>query len=382
MADDDDLLPMRDAPAEPNEPTETGEPVPSWARDVEPSGPVKTRRANVGGRSFSSRNPTTIGAIGLVIILVLLWAAFNASKLPIIGGGTKYSAYFTEAAGLVPGDPVRVAGVKVGSVSSVSLDGPKHLVKITFRIKHAFIGNDSHVDIKLKTLLGAKYLSIDSSGPGKQKPGDTIPATRTTSPFDIYPAFTELTQTVDSINTDQLAKALNTLSSDFSGTPSTVKTVLSGLTRLSTTIASRDTELTTLLSQANAVTGVLADRDQQLTTLLADGSALLDELNSRRDAIHELLVNTTALSNQLEGLVSDNQKTIGPMLANLHEVLRVIQANQDDLDRSIQLFAPYYRVFNNSIGNGRWFDNYICNLGAAGVAGILGFASNDAGCQP
>ena len=53
------------------------------------------------GRSFASRNPTTIGAIGLVIIAVLLWAAFNAAKLPIIGGGTQYSAIFSEASGLV-----------------------------------------------------------------------------------------------------------------------------------------------------------------------------------------------------------------------------------------------------------------------------------------
>ena len=63
------------------------------------------------GRSFASRNPLMIGSIGLVVIAVLLWAAFNAAKLPIIGGGTQYTAIFTEASGLRPEDEVRIANL-------------------------------------------------------------------------------------------------------------------------------------------------------------------------------------------------------------------------------------------------------------------------------
>ncbi len=148
----------------------------------------------------AQRNPVTIGAIGLVFILVILYASFNAAKLPIIGGGTTYTAMFTEDAGLGPSDDVRIAGIKVGTVSSTSLDGA--LVKVKFKVKNAFVGNQSTVDIKLKTLLGAKYLAIDSIGTTKQDPHQAIGVDRTTSPFDIYPAFTELTQTVNSIDTD------------------------------------------------------------------------------------------------------------------------------------------------------------------------------------
>ena len=172
---------------------------------------------------------------------------------------------FTEDAGLGPNDDVRIAGVKVGTVSSTALDGNK--VKVKFKIKHAFIGDQSTVDIKLKTLLGSKYLSIDSVGTNKQKPSKAIPLQRTHSPFDIYPAFTGLTKTIDAINTDDLAKSFDTLSNAFSGTPASVKPVLTGLTRLSNTIASRDTELRTLLEKANGVTGVLASRDRAVAAV-------------------------------------------------------------------------------------------------------------------
>jgi phospholipid/cholesterol/gamma-HCH transport system substrate-binding protein len=358
----------------------------------EPSGPVKTRKVNVGGKPFSSRNPVTIGAIGLVIIGILLWAAFNASKLPIIGGGTTYTAYFTEDAGLRPNDDVRIAGVKVGTVSSIGLytgqcgtpqaaPAPPTCVRVKFKVKNAFVGSESHVAIAIKTLLGAKYLSIDSQGATKQKAGTPILLDRTTSPEDIYPTFTQLTQTIDTIDTQNMAKAFEVLAQDFSSTPATVKPVLTGLSRLSNTIASRNDALRALLAEANKVTGTLAQRSSNIQQLLSDGANLLQVLNDRRDAIHSLLVNTSTLAAQLEGLVQDNQKTIGPMLANLNGVLTLLKNNQDNLDRSLELMAPFYRVFANALGNGRWFDNYICNLGVGGIldSALNGFGG--AGCQ-
>jgi phospholipid/cholesterol/gamma-HCH transport system substrate-binding protein len=334
------------------------------------SKPVRTRKAPRIGKSFSSRNPTPIGAIGLVFILVLLFAAFNASSLPLIGGGTEYTARFTESANLKEGDDVRIAGVKVGEVQSVAIDNDQ--VKVVFTVKDGFVGNRSTVDIKLRTLLGAKYLAVDSVGSASQKSGQTIGIDRTTSPLDVYPAFTKLTDTIDDIDTGQLQKALGTLSDDFSQTPSSVGPVVRGLSRLSTTISSRDTQLRTLLSRANQVTGTLAARDRDLQKLLSDGNLLLEELNNRRDAIHSLLINTQVLATQLSGLVDDNQKTLTPLLNNVDELLTLLKNNEDSLDRGLALLGPFYRVFNNVLGNGRWFDNYIQNLNGAAVGGLVG----------
>ncbi len=322
----------------------------------------------VGGRSFGSRNPLPIGAIGLVVIAMLLWAAFNAQKLPIIGGGTVYSAAFTEAAGLAPGDEVRIAGVKVGQVESVSLQGTH--VAVDFRVKNAFVGNASTAAIDIKTVLGRKYLAVDSTGTAKQDAHSQIPTSRTTAPYDIYPALSQLTDTLGDIDTTQLAKAFETLAATFQNTPATVKQTLNGLERLSTTVASRDQALQTLLARANDVTTVLASRDAQITSLLNDGSLLFQELNLRRDAISQLLTNTSTLSVQISGLVADNQATLGPALAQLNGVLKILQNNRDNIDKGLALLAPFVRVFTNTLGNGRWFDAYIQNLSSTGLVCI------------
>lgn len=46
------------------------------------------------------RNPVAVGVIGLVVLALLGLAAYRADALPFIGGGTAYSADFTESAGL------------------------------------------------------------------------------------------------------------------------------------------------------------------------------------------------------------------------------------------------------------------------------------------
>lgn len=341
------------------------------------SGGMKTRRAPTG-RSFSSRNPVVIGAVSIVVIAILVFGAFNSSDLPIIGGGTVYTAQFSEAAGLRAGDEVRIAGVRVGAVDSVDLGDTA--IDVTFRVKNQFVGDETTASIEIKTLLGRKYLALDVRGAKEQNPDDEIPLARTVSPFDIYPAFQQLTQTTDAINSDQLAKAFSSLSSAFQDTPSSVKGVLDGLSRLSQTVASRDSQLRSLLASANSVTAVLAARSGDLQQLLNDGGLLLDELNQRRDAIRTLLTNTSALAIQLEGLVADNDATLTPALDQLSGVVDILTSNLDSIDRSLGLLAPFYRVFANTLGSGRWFDTYIQNFNVSfalqGLPGISAVPSS------
>jgi phospholipid/cholesterol/gamma-HCH transport system substrate-binding protein len=103
-------------------------------------------------KPIRERSPVAVAVVGLVILLGLGSAAYAADDLPVIGGGTTYRADFTESAGLNSGNEVRVAGVKVGKVTGVSLDRGR--VKVTFRVKDTWVGNASTVSIMIKTLLG------------------------------------------------------------------------------------------------------------------------------------------------------------------------------------------------------------------------------------
>jgi phospholipid/cholesterol/gamma-HCH transport system substrate-binding protein len=311
-------------------------------------------------KPIRERNPISVAVAGLAILAAIALLVYFSGDLPIIGGGTGYTAYFAEAAGLQPGNEVRIAGVTVGSVTGVSLDGDK--VAVTFKIKNAWVGNRTTAAIEIKTLLGDKYLAIDPLGTSPQNPSAPIPLSRTTSPYDVTQAFSGVGQQISQINTAQLAQSMQTLSDAFATTPPYVRTALRGLASLSATVASRQTEVASLLSGARQVTGTLASEDARFSALLGDGNLLLAELQQREQAISAMLTDTRELAIQVSGLVHDDQAQLTPALQALNQVTNVLESNQANLRTALALAGPYYRLLGNAVGSGRWFDVYLCGL--------------------
>jgi phospholipid/cholesterol/gamma-HCH transport system substrate-binding protein len=306
------------------------------------------------------RHPIAIGIAGLVILALLATAAYNVDSLPFIGGGTVYTAQFSDAAGLRAGDPVYIAGVEVGRVTAVKLAGDR--VRASLRVRNAWLGDQTNAAIEVKSLLGAKSVSLDPRGQRALDPRTPIPLARTASPYDVVEALSGLSGTLQQIDTAQLEQSLQTLADTFRATPADVRGTLTGLSRLSETIAGRDQQIRHLLAGTEALTGVLAGRNAQFERLLADGNLLLAEVRRRREAISALLIDVQALSVQLRGLVADNTAQLRPALQQLDRVAAVLQRNQLNLDRGLQLEPVFIRLFTNTLGNGRWFDNYICGL--------------------
>lgn len=311
------------------------------------------------------RHPRVTGATSLAILAVLVLAAFQLDGLTSIGDPA-YRAAFRDASGLTPGNEVRVAGVRVGKVTDVGLArGPAGpYVRVRFRLDDDSVrlGEKTGATIRIRTVLGQKYLALAPDGPGRLREGAEIPLDRTAAPFDVIQAVTGLAETVDQIDSQQLGEAFTTLAQTFADTPASVEASLTGLSRLSRTIASRDAELRELLSRARTVTAVLAERDEEFRKLVADGDALLREVSRRRDAIHELLTGTNQLAAELSGLVADNREQLKPALDQLRGVVATLQRNRDNLTKTIEAMAPFVNAFANVVGNGRWFDSYVRGL--------------------
>ncbi|MGH3356421.1 MAG: MCE family protein [Nocardioidaceae bacterium] len=325
---------------------------------------------------FRERNPLTIGVISLAVIATMMLAAFRAEDLPLIGGGDTYYATFSEAGGLKTGDEVRIAGVRVGQVQEISLDGNSVLVE--FQVdRGAEFGSQTGADIKVKTLLGDMFLDLDPAGTGQLEADSRIPENRTTSPYNVVEAFSGLAETSGRIDTDRLSTSLDTMAGLLKNTPEEVQDSLRGLSRLSHTVASRDAKINLLLQNTEKVSRVLANRDQELTKLFADGEVLFRAVYARRQAIHRLLVSTQQLSQELSTLVAESREDLKPALRQLDRVLDLLLKNQENLDNSLRLAAPFYRVFSSTLGTGPWFDTFIQNMPP--VPSVSGTLQNELG---
>lgn len=310
-------------------------------------------------RAFTERDPVRIGLIGTVVLALIAAVVFYAKDLPFFNG-TTYRAEFGEAAGLRPSDEVRVAGIKVGEVKDVSLAEDRVLVRFT--VSDVWIGDRTTASIKIKTLLGRKFLALNPSGERTQDPDRPITRDRTVTPYDVTQALQGLANTAGSIDTGQLAQSFRAISDTFRDQPTEVRTALDGLTALSKTISSRDQELSQLLAGARQTTATLSGSDDAFDAIINDGNQLLAELSNRRAAIDKLINGTRLLATQLSGLVADNQTRLASALHNLEAVTDILLRHSADLDRGLKLAGPYFRIANNTAGSGRWLDTYLCGL--------------------
>ena len=223
-------------------------------------------------RRYTEFQLIRLGAITVVVMLLIMAAAFNLSKFPGFGGNI-YQAHFKDASGIHKGNMVQVAGMRVGRVEDVSLDGEAVLVKFEVDSDVEF-GTESRASVEVLNLLGEKYLELTPAGEGQQSEDEPIPVERTQSAYDIVGVFSDLTTTTEEIDKDQLKQALDVVSDTVNASAPEIQASFEGIARLSRTVASRDAEIQALLNSSRNVSALLADRSGDLVDLMANRLSL------------------------------------------------------------------------------------------------------------
>lgn len=310
-------------------------------------------------KRLAGRDPLVIGAIGIAVTVLAMWLSLNYTKLPFVSQSKEYSAYFAEAGGIAAGNPVQVSGYEVGDVSSVELSGPQVLVK--FKIDSGIrLGERTEAAIKLKTLLGSKYVEITPRG--DQKLTGTIPLERTTTPYQLPDALGDLSNTIDGLDTDQLSNSLAVLSETFGDTPPDLRAAVQGVSRFSDTLSKRDAQLRTLLENANKATTVLAERSNDVVNLVANTNALLVQLRSQSGALDQIANNLASLARQVKGFINENRETLHPALDKLNEVLTIVDNRKERVQKAIKGLNAYAISLGESVSSGPYFKAIVANL--------------------
>ena len=161
-------------------------------------------------RTLEGDNRIRNGLVGIIILVLVIGVGQSFASVPMIFATPTYYAQFTDTGGLNAGDKVRIAGVDVGQVRSLDIAGDK--VKIGFSLDGTKIGTDSRANIRTDTILGRKNLELDPRGSTALKPNGVLPIGQTTTPYQIYDAFFDVTKAASGWDTQSVKKSLNVLS--------------------------------------------------------------------------------------------------------------------------------------------------------------------------
>ncbi len=105
---------------------------------------------------------TLIGAIVLAVAGGFLVYAANTADVSLGGGGYPLNAQFRQAEGLSVGGDVRLSGIKIGSITSLSLNRDNYFATVTMAIDEDIkLPEDSIAKIASEGLLGGNFIAVD-----------------------------------------------------------------------------------------------------------------------------------------------------------------------------------------------------------------------------
>jgi ABC-type transporter Mla subunit MlaD len=265
----------------------------------------------------------TLSCVGLI---VFVWTQFGGS-IPFTPSGYAVSASFHEAGQLVPGADVRISGVTIGKVRSISNRGVNSVVTMQIDPRYAPLSADTRAILRLKTLLGEGYvqLSAGNRSGGMLRDGARIPASQVQS-----------AQTLDQVLGSFDTRTQHNLQALLTGTSSALagqgQSLNDALGNLDPTV----TELT-------AMVGVLNGQRASVRRLIGDGATVLGTLGRRGAELQTLVsagnqvLSTTATRN---AALSATVDALPPFLARLRTTLHTVEGTLSAAKPSLDALGP------------------------------------------
>ena len=337
---------------------------------------ARERLAGLAPKAFTERNPKTIGAIAIALVLAFVGASLILTS-SIFASSYEVDARFPNAVGLGPGAKVLLAGVPVGTVGSVTVQGNSVLVRLDVDNGVALPGGTA-AKIEVETLLGVTGVQLL---PGQDwshllHSGSTI--TDTSAPVEFFEVRSSATDLLSGTDAQALGRLVQTLAAVTTGKAAQVRQIVQGLDRFTGTVAARRAQLSELIDAAKQLSGALAARDSQLASVVDDLDTVVSALAAHSTQLGQLIGDTELAASETASLVGRNQPRLQRALDALHSALQVIGRHQVDLAQSVAYAGAAVQGFQSVGYSGpantpnSWANIFVNLVGASGAESVLG----------
>jgi phospholipid/cholesterol/gamma-HCH transport system substrate-binding protein len=299
-------------------------------------------------RPLESYNKTWLGFIAAAVVAVLIAAMLSIHMLGL--GYRHYTAEFLQAASLRAGNPITVAGIPVGNVTSMKLVGDH--VEAGLKIRDSIVlGKDSKASIKVTTILGSRYLALEPNGPASLA-NNTFDLSHTEVPYDLQAALKDATTTFEQVDSDRFAQSLAVLGKQLQGLPSVVPQAINNIDTLSSIIAVRRDQLGTLLKSTEQVTNTLRRQQAGIGNLINQGQDLLGQFVARRAVFHAMMQSLTNLVDTMSQIVVNDRSGLDSLIKDMRDFTGLMAQHDDLLRDMLQVSPIFFREAANLTGEG------------------------------
>lgn len=305
-------------------------------------------------------------SVVMAILTSFLFFIFGQYRTGATNG---YSAVFSDVSRLKPGQSVRVAGIRVGTVNSVSLRPDKKVVVKFDADRNIVLTEGSRAAVRYLNLVGDRYLEL-IDGPGSTKrlaAGGEIPVNRTAPALDLDLLLGGLKPVTQGLNARDVNALTSGLLEVFQGQGGTLESLFSKTTSFSNALADNDQTVQQLIDNLNTVIGTVSKDGKQFSAAIDRLEQLVTGLSNDRDTIGSAIDALDRGTASLADLLSSARPPLSGTIAELNRLAPILDSDKDRLEAAIEKAPKNYRKLVRLGVAGATIPYYLCQLELRGT---------------
>ncbi|MFJ5293607.1 MULTISPECIES: MCE family protein [unclassified Streptomyces] len=287
-----------------------------------------------------------------------------------VGDTVSYRARFTDATGLMEGDSVRIAGVKVGQVESVKV-ADRRLAEVRFAVeKGRTLPASVTASIKYLNMVGQRYVDLEQgTGPVGRlfPPGDTIQLSHTTPALDLTELFNGFQPLLQGLAPAEMNQLANSIVQVLQGEGGTVDSLLQHVGSLTTTVAAKDKVIGQVIKNLNTVLTTVNDRESDFNDLVVTLQQLVSGFAGDRKPLGDAITAMGALTTSTAGLLQDGRAPLKKDISELGRVSKQLGDATPQLQDFLRNTPAKMQAVTRLASYGSWLNLYLCEARVTGV---------------
>ncbi|MCV7191827.1 MCE family protein [Mycolicibacterium brumae] len=304
----------------------------------------------------------------MVISLGLSYIVYVTLRRDVEGPTQTYGAVFSDAYGLRDGDDVRMAGVRVGRVDSIELDGAVARVKFVLQEGQTIYGN-TVAGVIYENIVGQRFLGLSRGSigdPAPVEPGFEIPIEQTDPSFDVGAFLNGYQPLFATLDVDAAEDLTQGIIDSLKGDEGSLATLVSQTSDITETFAGRDNALGTTITKLDTVVGNLADQNEALNTNIDQVQDVVAAFNNRRPELIDSMGSISRVVSQL-GSISNE---VRPSLDELVQRQPGFVSHMTEIEPQLAFLGANLPIMLKGLarfsGEGAFTQAYACDLNLNG----------------
>ncbi|MEZ0342388.1 MlaD family protein [Mycobacterium sp. pV006] len=304
----------------------------------------------------------------MVVSLTLTWLVYVTLRRDVAGSTVPYAAMFTDVFGLREGDDVRMAGVRVGRVEKIELQGDLAKVSFVVQREQQVLGT-TVASVTYQNIVGQRYLGLSlgrAGDPGALPPNSVIPLERSDPSFDVTTllnGYEPLFSLLNPRDADNLTKGVI---QSLQGDEASIFELVNQTSQLTESFAGRDEELATVITDLNTVMANMAQYNDSLDQTIGQVQAVVSNFDRQRSALVESTGSMARVMTQLSKVTDEVYPSLNELVEREPGFAQHLVSIEPQLAFTGANLPLLLKGFARITSEGTYVNGYSCDLNGTG----------------